>query len=270
MDMNERDQRDLERRLPSALQAAAPRPASDLADRLLARTAATPQRRGFLGLSLMPALAATAVLIAAVAVGIGVGALLPDEPTIGDASGSPSQAPRTVEATPLPSVPSPSPSPSSAPTVSCSNDELGFLVRYPAEWWANERVATDPELDPIEACRYFAEEPIELQQNAGLPSALAILAGLDATPPGAPQQPFRVVDEREVEVAERPATVREIEWTEDTGFQRVGDRSYAYRIDLPSGETLLFGTLDQRPSAQYEARKAVLDAMMETLELTGS
>ncbi|MGH2383134.1 MAG: hypothetical protein ACRDG7_18185 [Candidatus Limnocylindria bacterium] len=73
-----------------------------------------------------------------------------------------------------------------------------------------------------------------------------------------------------MEVAGRPATIQEIEWTADTVFQRAGDRSYAYRISLANGETLLFGTLNQRPSEQYDSRKLVLDRMMETLELTGS
>jgi hypothetical protein len=267
--MSERDPGELERRLSAALHAVAPRPAPDLADRLLARTAASPQRRPLFSLALAPAMAATAVLIAAAAVGLGIGGLLPRGSSVGEPSVSrpATSQPMTTEATPMPATPVPSPS--AVPTGTCENEPLGYAVDYPADWWANERIVTDPELTPIEACQYFAEEPVELQQNAGLPPDVAIVAGLEDAPAGNPQQPIRVLAEREVEVAGRPARVREIEWTADTGFQRVGDRSYAYRIDLPNGETLRFGTLDQQPSVRYEARKAVLDAMMETLRLIG-
>lgn len=266
MDMNEREQRDLERRLSASLHAAAPRPDPHLADRLLAATAEAPQRRGFLRFAVAPVLAASAVLVAAIAVGIGIGALLPQGPEVGGPSASASEDATPISATPSAS-PSAAPSSTAPATASCENTALGFVVSYPAEWWANEAVAS--ELTPIEACRYFAEEPVEILPNAGLPEDVAILAHVDEAPAGNPQQPIRVLEEREVEVAGRPATVREIEWTEDTGFQQAGDRSYAYRIVLPSGETLLFGTLDQAPSERYEARKAVLDAMVESLRLSG-
>ena len=55
--MNESDLRDLERRLAASLHALAPHADPDLSDRLLGRTAALEQRRGFFGLSLSRALA---------------------------------------------------------------------------------------------------------------------------------------------------------------------------------------------------------------------
>jgi hypothetical protein len=275
MDMtDESDLRDFERRIWLTLHAAAPRPAPDLADRLLRRTAVVQQRRGF-GLSFAPALAAAVVVVAAVAVGIGLGNMLPrgsneggpSEPTMTSAPPSP-----TLEAPPSPSpteaVPSPSASVGPFPggAASCENESIGFVVSYPADWWANERVDSgDPPLTPIEACQYFAEEPVELVQNAGLPPGIVINAGLEEQPLGNPEQPIEVLSSRVVEVAGRPATVEEIERTGDTVFQRAGDRSYAYRISLASGETLLFGTLNQRPSEHYDSRKLVLDRMMETL-----
>jgi hypothetical protein len=281
MDMtDESDLRDLERRIWLTLHAAAPRPAPDLADRLLRRTSLMRQRRGLFGLSFAPALAAAAVVVAAVAVGIGLGNMLPrgsnvggpSEPTVTSAPPSP-----TLEAPPSPSPTEEAPSPSAlvgpfpGGAASCENESIGLAVSYPADWWANERVDSgDPALTPIEACQYFAEEPVELIQNAGLPPGIAISAGLEEQPLGNPEQPIEVLSSREVDVAGRPATVQEIEWTADTVFQRAGDRSYAYRISLASGETLLFGTLNQRPSEQYDSRKLVLDRMMETLELTGS
>ncbi|MDQ2689871.1 MAG: hypothetical protein M3Y29_06320, partial [Chloroflexota bacterium] len=68
-----------------------------------------------------------------------------------------------------------------------------------------------------------------------------------------------------------PATIEEIRWTEDTVFQRAGDRAYAYRIELANGQILGFGaqTTAVIGDEQYEEAKAVLDAMMESLQLSG-
>jgi hypothetical protein len=272
MDMSEQyDLRELERRLSRSLHTTAPQPAADFADRVLRRTAVARQRRGPLGLAFAPALAAASVLVLAVVVGLGIGSLLVRGPSPGDPVSS--------------SLPSPTPSPSAtapAPTASppaaafpggdasCENESIGFVATYPADWWANELVDSgDPALTPIEACLYFAEEPVQLVQNAGLSPAIAIIAALEEVPAGNPEQPIEVVSSREVEVDGLPATAEEIEWTADTGFQRAGDRSYGYRIRLSDGRVLLFATGSQPPSDQYEARKDVLDRMMEVLDITG-
>lgn len=276
---DESDLRDLERRLAQSLHATAPRPAPDLADRLLSRTAPVQQRRGLFGMSFTPALAAVAVLVVAVAVGIGLANLVPRSANVGGPSqpATSSASPgATPEATPAPSptdaVPTLSPSPEAFPGgAACENHEIGFAVSYPTAWWANERIDSgDPALTPIGACQYFAEEPVELVQNAGLPPGIAISAGLEEQPLGNPEQPIEVLSSREMEVAGRPATVEEVKWIADTVFQRAGDRSYTYRISLANGETLRFGTLNQQPSEQYDNRKTVLDRMMETLELDES
>jgi hypothetical protein len=264
------DPRDLERRLSISLHAAAPRPAPDLADRLLRQTAAIPQRRrwtvGFFGV-----LAAAVVIALAVVTGLGIANLLPGSPNIGD---DPTAPPATVEVTPsaTPDVsPSPSPSASLDPTAGwpeCENEELGFTVRYPPDWWVQEAARPDPELDPLPGCTYFAREPVEIRQNAGLPPGIAIIAGFEELPVGNPEQPLRVISSRQTEVAGRPVVVDETEWTEDTVFLRAGDRSYAYLVSVPEGPRLVFGT--SSTAGDYEANKAVLDAMMTTLELTGS
>jgi hypothetical protein len=192
---------------------------------------------------------------------------------------SPSEA-----ASPTPSAQptTPSPSPSAEPSASeaaladgnvCENAEIGYSVRYPADWWANERIVPEaPELTPIDACVAFAEEPIALTLNSELPPGVAISAGIAEPPAGNPGQPIELISADEIEVAGRPTTVSEIRWTEDAVFFRAGDRVYEYRIQLPSGQILLFSTRtnDVIDDAAYERHKAVVDAMMDTLELTGS
>ena len=266
---------DVDARLTRSLRAAAPHPAPDFADRVLRQTAATPQRRGWtLGFS--PVLAVAAVVVLAIVVGLGIANLLPIEPNVGDdakpppASAEPSDATpsATTEATVSPDAPTPSPSPSADPTADwprCENDELGFAVSYPPDWWVQEPARPDPALDPLPGCTYFAPEPVDIPQNAGLPNTIAIMFNLAEVPLGNPEQPIRVISSRDLEVARLPATVEEIEWTDDTGFQRVGQRSYGYSISLPNGEVLL-ASVDSA-AGDYEEEKRVLDQMIETLEL---
>jgi hypothetical protein len=270
------DLRDLEQRLAQTLHATAPRPSAGDIDRLLRTAVASPQRRRPFGLSFAPVLAAASMVALAVVVGLGIGGLLNRGPSPGDPSAtpvptvSPSASP---SATPSPTARPPSPSPASVfpgGDASCENESIGFTVTYPADWWANEVVDDDPAGDPIPACLYFSEEPLELIQNAGLPRGIAIIAALEDEPAGNPEQPIEVVSSREVVVDGLPATAEEIEWTEDTGFQRDGDRSYGYRIPLPDGRVLLIGTSNQPPSEEYQLRMDVLDRMMERMDLTGS
>lgn len=263
--------RDLEQRLVRSLHATAPRPAADLADRLLRTTAAVEQPRGWRGLGFAPPLGAAAAVILAVVVGLQLGNLLPagDQPDVGASS-----------ATAIPSTPSPTnaASPTIAPSPSaevfpggsrCTNETFGFTVGYPAGWWANEEIVPDePELTPIPACLYFAEEPVELRPNAGLPPAIAITVGLAEEPLGDAPPPYEVVETRETTVDGRQATVEEIEMTDDAApFFAAGDRSYGYRIGLPNGETLVVGTASTATLGDFESHKRILDQMMETLEL---
>jgi hypothetical protein len=274
MDMNESDLRDLERRLAASLHALAPHADPDLSDRLLRRTAALEQRRGLFGLSLSRALAATVVVVLAVALGLGIGYLIPRQDFVGGPSESPMPSPALTPTSQATQAPSASPSASAAAFENanhCTNDEAGYAVDYPAGWWANERIVPDaPELTPIAACVAFAEEPVELIPNSQLPPSVAISGGITEPPPPDATQPVEILSSRRAEVAGRPAEIIESEWTDDGFFFRAGDRLYEYRIELPSGKTLLFSThMNELIDAQtYDAYKVVLDTMMETLELS--
>ena len=77
----------------------------------------------------------------------------------------------------------------------CTNEEFGFTVSYPAGWWANEALTPeDPALTPIPACTYFAEAPVELQPNAGLPAGIAVIVDVADAPAGAGPTGVEVID----------------------------------------------------------------------------
>lgn len=253
----------LERRLARTLHAAAPIAPPDLADRLLRQTAAQPQRRGWSGFSFMSVLAASAAVLVAVAVGLQIGNLLPRGNQVGTGSESPTPTASAPSSTARPS-PSVSPSPAGD---RCENEALGYSVTVPSGWHANEAVVPEDEsLTPIAACQYFGEQPLEIAPNAGVPLTVAI--GFSRVS-GSPVTAGEVVISEEMTVAGRPATVVEIAGTGDGPFFGDGDFAYRYEISLPDGAFLVADTISTR-NGDYEAHKAVLDAMMETLELTGA
>ena len=266
---------DLERRLTRSLHDAAPRPPAGMADRLLRTTASAPQRRGWAGFSFGAGLvAATAVVALAIVVGLQLGGLLSrEEPQIG-ATPSASELPTPVT-TPSPSAGEPSPSPSPSPDdpfggTACSNETFDFSIGYPDDWWANEEVVPDdPAFDSVPACTYFAEQPVDIQPNAGVPGDVAIVVSEAQEPIGGEEANTVELERRETEVDGLAAVVREVEYTADDAFSTAGHRRYGIEIELPSGQTLLIGLQAQEPDGTYAQRKQVLDQMIETFDLGG-
>ena len=173
---------------------------------------------------------------------------------------------------------SPSPTPDASPSAAgfenanrCTNDEAGYSVDYPADWWANGAVVPEPGLTPIAPCVAFAEAPVELIPNSQLPPSVSISGGITEPPPDDATQPVEILSSRQTQVAGRAAEIVETRWTEDVFFFRAGDRLYEYRIELANGQTLLFSTHMNEliDDVTFDRYKEVLDTMMETLELPG-
>lgn len=265
---------DFEKALHDSLHRSAPTADARMAERLLARTAAAPQRHRWSLFSAMgSALAAAAVVVLAVVAGL---ALRDAAPNIG-ADESPGATPTPVvspsaspspsaEATPSVSVvPSASPSPSGFPDAQrCTNEELGFEVAYPSDWHTNEEVAVEF-ADPIPACTYFDEAAFEIPPNTSLPPAIGIAFGREPEP-GSEPSGAEVLQRDQATVDGQPATVTEVEFAEADVFIEAGQRDYWYEIQLPDGSVLLARTSSSGDD-DYEAHKAVLDRMMESLTL---
>lgn len=271
---DDRDLRDLERRLSHALHQTAPRPDPYLAERLLSRTAAMPQRRGWSPFATgAGALAVAAMVVLAVLTGLALGQLPRNVGSGPDASESPStvasDAPGTIS--PTPAVPPPSPSSSAAGLPDgqrCTNEMLGYAVSYPADWYANAEIEQEFG-DPIPACTYFSSQPMDIAPNAGLPPTVAISfeRWTEVPPTG---EGWEVVSREETSVAGLPAVVIELEQTSDAGapFSAAGDRTYGYEVELPDG-TVLTASTGTTADGDYAEHKDVLDQMLATVELTG-
>jgi len=270
----DRDLRDLERRLSHALRVAAPPPDAHLAERLLSRTAATPQRRGWSPfMTSAGALAVAAVVVLAILTGLALGQLPRNVGSGPDATQSAytvaSEAPATIAPTPSQTPPSPSPTASAMTDGQrCTNEVLGYAVSYPADWYANAEIEQEFG-DPIPACTYFSSQPMDIAPNAGLPPVVAISfeRWTEAPPAG---EGWEVVSREETSVAELPAVVTELEQISDAGapFSAAGDRTYGYEVELPDGSVLTAST-GTTANGDYAEHRDVLDQMMATVELTG-
>ena len=248
------DGSEIERRLPQALHAAAPPPSTDLADRLLRRTAETPQRRPLLSGAVVTALSFAAVAVVAAFIGLQLGGLARETPPPvgGEPSGS---APPSLTASPSATV---------APgMVRCENPTDGYTVQYPTDWHANPPVPAPSGLDPVAPCRFFGEEPFEVRPNAGLPSSVAISFQLvpDVRPEGGTLRGESIT----TTVDGREAIAREVDIGEGV-FMPPGTLVYEWFIELADGQFLLVST-DSSRDGDYAAHQAVLDRMMETLQL---
>jgi hypothetical protein len=270
---DDRDLRDLERRLPAALTRGTPPALPGLADRLLARTAGTPQRRHSFSMSLPTVAVAGAIVVIAIIVGLGYsrftrqpGVEVPPVTSSPSFEQDPSPSDE-LDSTPVAPTVAATPSPSSAPSATeaqaCTNTADGFTVEYPSDWFTNDRVEQEFS-DPVPACRYFGADPLEILPNAGLPPTVAITIQRASEPPrGDPNA--TVVRRDEVVIDGRPAVVTEEEWPVDPDQATSGHRRTTYTIETASGDFLVAAT--KEAGDDHEPIGAVLEAMMASIEL---
>lgn len=265
--MNERNDGDLERRLPGWLESNAPRPAPNLADRLLRQTALEPQRgRGRLAWP-VNSLAIAGVALLAVVTGLAIGQLL----------GSP--VGEQVDATPYPSVvTSPTaaatprshvtPEPSSSVEAAvrglfdapdtCFNEADGYRIDFPAAWYTNTAFAD------FATCRFF--HPTSYEVAGSQPPTVAIsLQPAEGLAIGA-RAIYAMEEPERLEINGLPAVRTELRNLNEP------QSLYVYRILLDPNDELgpsVQATIDSRNHADYETNKAVLDRMLTSLQPIG-
>ena len=194
-------------------------------------------------------------------------------------SASPTATATATETATATASPSPTGEETASPTASptqggplgdaaeCDNEELGYEFDYPGDWWANDRIEPeDDNLTPIPACQYFAPNEVELQPNAGLPNGIAIwfeIPGQEIDPSGE-----EVLSDDTTTIDGLDARVVETQPAPQPGFVPEGSHVYRYIIELDDGRQLVATTDDiLQDESRYEESKAILDAMMETLEI---
>ena len=181
------------------------------------------------------------------------------------------QTPTAVPEPPETSTPEPTRSASPSPTPesgfedpsTCTNDTIGYTVRYPGDWWANEPVSADEPVADVAGCLYFAPDPVTIEPGTDDFTGIAIRASLtaDAATHG------DVLSSEEVTVAGREATVREVQLAPQQGFIPEGALVYEYVI--PHGdEWLVFAANNFHvEEGTYGEAKEVVDSMMDAIEI---
>lgn len=166
------------------------------------------------------------------------------------APAAPAEAPRTDADTTL------------AAMRACENADAGYTVRYPAAWHAHDGEVVAP-------CSLFHPEPFEVPAFSEVPMEIAISISQQPVPFDSVltgDRGRRDLSREPTRVGGRQAMRIHSETTGE-GLYDAGIRYYHYLVDVGDG-TLTATTYDVG-SPTFERKRAVLDAMMETLRWSG-
>lgn len=144
----------------------------------------------------------------------------------------------------------------------CTNQTIGYTVRYPTGWMTNAG-------EVLPQCQVFDSDSVQLKA-ATEDFDEAVYFDLERIPfnglvskLGGPTS--RVLSRRQTSVNGRQAVAVETEAT-GSGLLPAGRRTYQYLIDF-NGQTLVVRTYNV-PNQSYETNKQVLDRMAESLGFT--
>lgn len=154
--------------------------------------------------------------------------------------------------------------------VACEHSSGAYRVILPEGWWTNPEFE-DPELGPVAACRFFAPTDFDVttgDRERPHPAGTAIwLDHLDSSCVGYINP---ILTSRATTVAGYPATVSELAFgKEETNppFTYEYLVSLTPDIDCESGGRYLLAFTRRDVPGEYEQNKAVLDQMMQTIEV---
>ena len=213
---------------------------------------------------------ATAVAMAAALMLAACGSVSSPAATTGDTpSPTPSATATSTPTEEATATASPTPTATASPqrvlgdAQECENEELGYRVEYPEDWWANEDIAGgSPGVADIEECTYFAREEVAIEPATQIPAEVAIWFSSQRS--DTPESQGEVISREETTVDAHDAVVVEYE-PPVGGFSPEGTVIYQYLIDTDEGRLAVITDAFGHPD--YEQNKEILDAMVETLEL---
>jgi hypothetical protein len=147
--------------------------------------------------------------------------------------------------------------------ASCTNEEVGYEVDYPAEWNVNED-------NIIPACSVFDPGRAELPEVGEIPADLAVVireqrVEFDRVTDFEGDPTIEVLSQEETTVDGRSAYVVEYEHTGE-GMYPEGMVTYGYFVNIePFTLTAITHDLEEAEPPSYDERKEILDAMMASL-----
>ena len=158
-----------------------------------------------------------------------------------------------------------SPSPSAEPTPTpalaqrCVNADAGYAVRYPADWFVEDKAQIEP-------CAFFDDEPLDVPPQS---EATGVAIRVDVRDVLIAQARQDALSEGEKEAEEAEVAGRRAVRITGTLTEEVllpaGTRVTSWLIEL-DGRTLIL-TADDAGAREYEAAVDVLDQMAESVEI---
>lgn len=143
-------------------------------------------------------------------------------------------------------------------TQSCTNEELGYTVAFPADWFTNDPAAAPP-------CTYFDPDPVEVPEATEFLDVAVSVSRVDG-----PVESLIRDDATEV-LTEQPAqiggrnAVRVEGRATGMGLLDEGTRTYRVLVDLGGSRTLVFSTQDM-DGVDYDRAAEVLDGIADSLQ----
>jgi hypothetical protein len=146
--------------------------------------------------------------------------------------------------------------------ASCTNDEVGYTVSYPAEWHVNEG-------DVLPLCSAFDPQPITIPDATDIPTDIAVVIRAEAIAFAELSDPaddpgVEVRDRDETTLDGRSAVALELEATGE-GLHAEGLVTYRYVIE--DGRSSIVAETHDVTEAQpaFDQRRQILDAMMRSM-----
>jgi hypothetical protein len=161
-------------------------------------------------------------------------------------------------------------SPASVQVRACWHSSGRYRVVLPDGWWTNPRFE-DEQLGTVAACRFFAPNAFDVttaSRETPVPTGTAIW--IDFLDEGCVGYINPMLSSRETTVAGYPAFVTELaDGTETTDPPGTYQYVVAVRADIgcETGGRYVHAFTRREFAGGYEANKAALDQMMETIEV---
>ncbi len=145
----------------------------------------------------------------------------------------------------------------------CSNEAIGYTVRFPTDWHTNDNTVVGP-------CVAFGPDPFVVEPATELIMPIVIGRTEEALADAVAQltpQFYEILFQEETTVAGRDAILVETRATGE-GLLDAGIDQYSYYVTLDAESTLVL-TATEIEGIDYEMTKDILDQMVTTLQLGG-
>ncbi|MDG4832077.1 hypothetical protein O7627_22610 [Solwaraspora sp. WMMD1047] len=141
----------------------------------------------------------------------------------------------------------------------CTNDEVGYVARYPADWHTNPG-------DVVQTCSYFDPEPISVTEGTE-PDVAVVLRSTDVGyRTTSSSDAFGEVRSRDSAMVDGREAVAVVDEATGEGLLDEGTLAYTWVVDIADGSFL--ATTHDAPGRDFSRNSRVVDQIMANLDFT--